>query len=513
MSWQAKPSGILHSSILCALLLSATSQFSEFDYLRNAGPFCPSALELWFLRVPYGAGVPKCGEGVLDGPQLPDRPTPPPPTSTTTFTVVTTIPGFQEENQATCCTTLPPQSTAIPKYTTAPPYEYVWDTTTATSTRTSLTATVTSSTTDTTLTSLTTTSSSSVSMPWWWNPDYFSSTTSASATSTSASTTSSTSSTGTTSTSSSITKTSTTAPWPRTSSTTSTFTTSVTNTTVATSTTTTSSSATSTSSATRTTSTSSSISRSSTTTLSTTSTTASSTTTVLPDPPIPCLAQCPRVTPTACRGSLMSDSMCETTMLNSPCFEPSELLFTCPGTNTDPNRRQDLSAGHYGVKCWICSFSSTMLENDMVPDVDLRTGYLMVDLKFGPNMLGNSLDEKHIDGYAIFMTNVEGDRFNFSSPVMTIPKKFGDALGGACCEESAYSARVTTAFPTGESQVRFEIAPILTGLGPLAVGRISAPVADASPFNQVTSSAWHASFSVAFILFSSYTNMHQFRRN
>ena len=52
--------------------------------------------------------------------------------------------------------------------------------------------------------------------------------------------------------------------------------------------------------------------------------------------------------------------------------------------------------------------------------VDLRTGYLMVDLKFGtalshlrqvpgdqagttwqrgPNMLGNSLDEKHIDGY------------------------------------------------------------------------------------------------------------------
>ena len=27
--------------------------------------------------------------------------------------------------EATCCTTLPPQTTAIPKYTTAPPYEYV----------------------------------------------------------------------------------------------------------------------------------------------------------------------------------------------------------------------------------------------------------------------------------------------------------------------------------------------------------------------------------------------------
>lgn len=72
-----------------------------------------------------------------------------------------------------------------------------------------------------------------------------------------------------------------------------------------------------------------------------------------------------------------------------------------------------------------------MLRDDMVPDVDLRTGFLMVDLKFGPNMLGNVLDEKWIDGYAIFMTNLAGDRFDFSSPMVTIPKKFQNTnLGG-----------------------------------------------------------------------------------
>eukprot|EP00438_Fugacium_kawagutii_P033951 Skav211157 [mRNA] locus=scaffold413:428716:430196:+ [translate_table: standard] len=156
-----------------------------------------------------------------------------------------------------------------------------------------------------------------------------------------------------------------------------------------------------------------------------------------------------------------------------------------------------------------------MLRNDMVPDVDLRTGFLMVDLKFGPNMLGNILDEDWIDGYAIFMTNLAGDRFNFSSPMVSIPKKFQNTnLAGACCDESAYSARVTAEFPPGETQdVRFEVVPILTGLGPLGVGRISAPVADASPFNQVTSVArcWSPFMETLIILII--VNSLQFQRN
>ncbi|CAK9069849.1 unnamed protein product [Durusdinium trenchii] len=499
MMQQAKPHGILRCLCTC-FLCAVSAQFAEFDYLRNSGPFCPSALELWYLRVPYGAGVAKCGEGTLDGPPLPERPTPPPPTSTTTFTVVTTVPGFQQENQATCCTTLPPRSTAIPAYTTAPPYNYVWDTSTVTNTLTSSSSLTSTSGTDTTISTTSVSSSSTQSMPWWWNSSYVSTTTSMSTSSITHTQTTSTSSSRTTSTSSSITLTSTTAPWPRPTTTTSTFTSSTTNSSTATTTTTGSSSSTSSSSQTYTSSTSSTISQTTTTTISTTSTTLSSTTTVLPDPPVPCLPLCPRITPTACRGVLMSDQMCETTMLNSACFEPSELLFTCPGTNKDPNRNQDLTGGHYGVKCWICSFDSSALKDGFLTDVDLRTGYIQVDLKFGPNMLGSTLNEEHIDGYAIFLTDLEGDRYDFSNPVVSVPKKFGSGLAAnGCCEEDAYSARVTTQLPDGVTQVRFEVAPILTGLGPLAVGRISAPVVDAQPFNQVTSFACQTYYSLAFI--------------
>lgn len=179
-------------------------------------------------------------------------------------------------------------------------------------------------------------------------------------------------------------------------------------------------------------------------------------------------------------------------MLNSPCFETSNLVFSCPGTNHDPTRYQDLTSGHYGVKCWICSFDNSAFENGQLVDVDLRTGYILVDLKFGPNMLGNTLDEGPLDGYAIFMTDLAGERIS-NNPVGSVPKQYGSALArDGCCEAAAYSARVTVRLPDGHEQVRFEVVPVLTGLGPLAVGRISVPVGDASPFNQiVTPSASH----------------------
>ncbi|CAJ1419812.1 unnamed protein product [Effrenium voratum] len=474
----------LRECIWVLLIVGAAGNFAEYDYLRTTGPFCPNALQLWYFRVPYAAGVARCGKGTIDGPELPARPTPPPVTSTTTRTVLTTIPGFQQEIPATCCTTLPPVSTAIPKYTTAPPYDYVWETTTLTTTETRSSSTTTSSTSATTISTTSYTSTSTQSMPWWWNMSYFSTTTITSVTSTSVTQTSSTSSTGT-----STSRTTSTAPWPRTSTSTSSSSTSYSNTTLATTSTTSSSTSSSVTTMTFTTSTNTTSTATTTTTLSTTSSTKSSTTSFLPDPPVPCLPLCPRLTPTACRGELMSDEICETTLLDSPCFETSNLVFACPGTNRDPKRYQDLQTGHYGVKCWICSFDDSSLQDGMLPDVDLRTGYLLVDLKFGPNMLGNTLDENSIDGYAIFMTDLAGDRIS-ESPVSTVAKLYGSSLAkGGCCEAAAYSARVTVKLPPGVAEVRFEVAPILTGLGPLAVGRISAPVADASPFNQATTSA------------------------
>jgi len=183
----------------------------------------------------------------------------------------------------------------------------------------------------------------------------------------------------------------------------------------------------------------------------------------------------------------MADETCETTLLNSPCFEQNSLVFSCPGTNKDVNRFQELMSGHYGVKCWICSFDNAAYVDGILPDADTRTGHILVDLKFGPNMLGNDMDETPISGYAIFLVDMDGTRYS-ETPVMTVPKRTEDptAATATCCEGGAYSARIILELPDGVNQARFEVTPVLNGLGPLAVGRISEPVEDYAPYNQVT---------------------------
>jgi len=164
------------------------------------------------------------------------------------------------------------------------------------------------------------------------------------------------------------------------------------------------------------------------------------------------------------------------------------MVFGCPGTNTDAQRNQSLLSGHYGVKCWVCGLDETSYIDGKLPDSDTRAGHILVDLRFGPNMVGDILDESPIEGYVIFVTDLEGIRYN-QPPVWTGLKKLLPALDrNGCCSEKHYSARVAVALPEGVSEVRLEIAPILNGLGPLSVGRISASVEDANPFRATASS-------------------------
>lgn len=175
-------------------------------------------------------------------------------------------------------------------------------------------------------------------------------------------------------------------------------------------------------------------------------------------------------------------------MLDSACFEASNLVFGCPGTNVDPQRNQSLVSGHYGVKCWVCSLDETSYVDGKLPDSDTRSGHVLVDLRFGPNMVGSLLDESPVEGYVIFLTDLEGNRYN-QPPVWTGLKRLLPPLDrNGCCSEKHYSARVATALPRGVTKVRFEVAPILNGLGPLSVGRISAHVEDAHPFRARASS-------------------------
>eukprot|EP00931_Biecheleriopsis_adriatica_P072921 TRINITY_DN47300_c0_g1_i1.p1 TRINITY_DN47300_c0_g1~~TRINITY_DN47300_c0_g1_i1.p1 ORF type:complete len:500 (+),score=60.68 TRINITY_DN47300_c0_g1_i1:59-1558(+) len=466
---------------LVGLSRSQFVDFSQWDYIetQQGGPWCPSAMELWYLRVPFASGVNKCGEGVPDGPSLPPRPPPPSSTTTTTSTVLSTLPGFNLDSKATCCTTLPPSTTDLPEYTTAPPYEYNWQTTTLTSTKTSSTTTL-SATTSLTSITWTTLSTSSTATPAPWDPNSTlnSSTTTISTTETETSRTTSTT-INTTITTTSTTETATTTTSSFTNSTTTTATKSTTYTLTTLTNTTTASTLTVTS-----------VSKTNTHTVTTTSAT-TNTVTSLPDPPIACKPLCPRLQPTACREELFGGETCETDTLNSPCFESSILKFECPGTNLDPQRQQNFVSGHYGVKCWICSLDDTSFDEfGKIPDVDTRTGHIQFDLKFGPNMLGNVLDETPISGYAVFMTDLDGNRYS-EEPNLELSKHARDLSPQSCCAVDAYTARVTAVLPEGVEEVRFEVAPVLVGLGPLGVGRITPIVEDASPFNQRASSEAH----------------------
>jgi len=155
------------TALLAVVLMARVSRgFDTSDYAYfsdSSGGFCPGALELWWYRVPFAGGVKRCGSDIIDGPPMPVKPPPVPTSTLTTTTVLTTVPGFQEEFEATCCTTLAPPTTDLPDYTTNPPYDYAWQTTTDTRTRTttstitSMTATTTTSTRTAVTTSSTTT--------------------------------------------------------------------------------------------------------------------------------------------------------------------------------------------------------------------------------------------------------------------------------------------------------------------------------------------------------------------
>eukprot|EP00930_Biecheleria_cincta_P071292 TRINITY_DN58806_c0_g1_i1.p1 TRINITY_DN58806_c0_g1~~TRINITY_DN58806_c0_g1_i1.p1 ORF type:complete len:510 (-),score=47.12 TRINITY_DN58806_c0_g1_i1:109-1638(-) len=460
------------TAFLAVVLMARVGQsFDTSDYAymmdRSAG-FCPGPFELWYYRVPFAGGVKRCGKNVIDGPPLPLKPPPPPTTTLTTTTVLTTVPGFQEEFAASCCTTLPPPTTELPDYTTNPPYDYAWHTSTATAT-TSFTVTLTVVTTTVstiTRTRLTYTMTSTYVAPIWNGTGNTStSTSSTSFIYINFTSTSSTSAITHTTSSTSVTNTSTTS-WTNTSTAT---TTSFTNTTTSV--------------------TSSSRTKSSITKTTTkTTTTITSTTTELPNPRVGCMPLCPRLTPQACRETLNADVTCETRLLDSACFEPSNLVFSCPGTNMNPQRNQSLISGHYGVKCWVCSLDETSYINGKLPDSDTRSGHILVDLRFGPNMVGSLLDESPIEGYVIFLTDLEGHRYSWP-PVWTGLKRALPLLDRhGCCNEKHYSARIATPLPEGVSKVRFEVAPILNGLGPLSVGRISAHVEDSHPFRARQSS-------------------------
>jgi len=142
-------------------------------------------------------------------------------------------------------------------------------------------------------------------------------------------------------------------------------------------------------------------------------------------------------------------------------------MFRCPIWNIDPMRRPDVE-GEFRLRCQVCGLRQAQLQ-----DMDTRAGYLLVDVTFGPNMLDGVVNEDDIFGYAVFLTDLAGNRLTTAVAQVDPANKTAEF----CCRENAYTARVATKFPQGRSQVLLEIVPV-TQVGPLPAGLLTNAVVD-----------------------------------
>jgi len=148
------------------------------------------------------------------------------------------------------------------------------------------------------------------------------------------------------------------------------------------------------------------------------------------------------------------------------------VTFRCPVWNQNPERRPDI-LGNFRVLCGVCGIAPFELV-----DLDLRHGQLLVDVQFGPNTYMGSVNEEGILGYAVFLTDMDGERFS-DLPLVTVPRQ--ESLGpDYCCLDTTYSVRVATPFPDTTIKVLLEIVPVADDLGVLPAGRLTAAVADRS---------------------------------
>jgi len=102
--------------------------------------------------------------------------------------------------------------------------------------------------------------------------------------------------------------------------------------------------------------------------------------------------------------------------------------------------------------CQACGTTPTMT------DIDPRAGKYQVELKFGRNAIGASIDEASITGYHIHIINEAGTSLFGGAPVGNVRKQsFG---ASTCCDSAAYSVTVSSGKETmPETMWGFKIVP------------------------------------------------------
>eukprot|EP00931_Biecheleriopsis_adriatica_P067580 TRINITY_DN416_c0_g1_i1.p1 TRINITY_DN416_c0_g1~~TRINITY_DN416_c0_g1_i1.p1 ORF type:complete len:4227 (+),score=663.16 TRINITY_DN416_c0_g1_i1:71-12751(+) len=229
---------------------------------------------------------------------------------------------------------------------------------------------------------------------------------------------------------------------------------------------------------------------------------------------VPCLS--PPIAPTDCEMEApnCSDKLPAGGSCEVRCRTPkvgSSTIATCHENNTDPLRvatweppvcgcpdpagtppgyikanTWECLAGYVGkaVKSCLCGAENPVLHGCYAPvscgaagftDEDARKGYIGGKIRFGPNVLGEELDEEGVFRYEIYWADDCGEKLPGLGPLAAVqPKTFGGfsvEFGDAgCCKGDVYAVPVLPTAPP-EGAVNFLLS-VLTRSGPAPDGLV-----------------------------------------
>jgi len=129
-------------------------------------------------------------------------------------------------------------------------------------------------------------------------------------------------------------------------------------------------------------------------------------------------------------------------------------------------------------------------------DNDPKRNRIRASIRFGPNMVAGVMNEKGIEKYCIFLTDVYGFRLLDGDAVLNVTNEM-HANNTDCCDPEAYEIEVETDTPTNYTEFRFEVAPMVEGERfALANGMMTGVLEDWIDLAFMTSGAFHFAYLV-----------------
>jgi len=179
--------------------------------------------------------------------------------------------------------------------------------------------------------------------------------------------------------------------------------------------------------------------------------------------------------------------------LGNLCLEPVLLDFECPFHNNESTAQPNVTGDLRVVKCRVCGLRLAARK-----DLDPRANQIMIEVRFGHNLISGVFEETGISRYAIFVTDSSGARLPDMPEVMNVTVR-GDANTTTCCDDSAYAVRVEATLPLNVSVARLEVVPVPEFEMPLPAGLLTEPFADWADRAFVTSLSRRPTASVSLL--------------